>query len=357
MEISDAQKPVAELIVHSAKIVEGELSVGSSYPLNINQTRRNDIRKNHSATHLLHLALKEILGEHVQQKGSLVAADRLRFDYSHFDPLSSKEIVQLEHRVNEMVQANADTETKVSSIKDAQAEGATMLFGEKYGDKVRMVRIGVDSLELCGGTHVSRAGDIGLFKIITEGSLASGVRRLEAVTGMHALAYVQSQEARLKEASQALKVPPEQIAERLEKMQKRTKTLERDLEKARTQAAMAGSGSQSGAPEPELFGEIKVQFMRADGTPKKSLRPLADQLRDKLGTGIVVLTSCEDEKMALLVAATKDLKGKVHAGNLVKAATSAIGGSGGGRPDFAQGGGDAGKHDEALKALRAALSA
>ena len=216
-----------------------------------------------------------------------------------------------------------------------------------------MVRIGEDSFELCGGTHVERAGDIGLFKLISDGAIASGVRRVEAVTGMGAVKWVQTQESLLRKASAALKTGPDQIPDRIEKLLEKNKGLERDLERARTEAVMGGGAA---ADDVEEIGGVKVLFKQADGTPKKSLRPLADQLRDKMGSGVVVITAAEGDRLALLVAATKDLKDKVHAGNLVKAATEAMGGSGGGRPDFAQGGGPVAARGAGLEAVRASLA-
>jgi alanyl-tRNA synthetase len=354
MEVKDTQKPLAELHVHVGQISLGTLKVGDEVEAVVDGEARGATRKNHSATHLLHLALKEILGAHVQQKGSLVAPDRLRFDFSHFESLTQEQQRAIEDRVNRMILKNAPTQVAVGSMKDAQEAGAVMLFGEKYGDRVRMVRIGQDSLELCGGTHVHQAGDIGLFKIVAEGGLASGVRRLEAVTGLNALRWAQDKEQLLRTAAGVLKTAPEQLPERLDKLMKRQKELERDLEKAQAKAAMGGGGE---GPAIEEFAGVRVIFKSADGTPAKSLRGLSDQLRDQLKSGVVVLSAKEGDKVNLVVALTKDLEGKVHAGDLVKAATSAMGGSGGGRGDFAQGGGPADQLPAGLAALRAKLSA
>lgn len=354
--IDNATKPVSELIAHHTTITEGTLKIGDTVRATVKDELREQTKKNHSATHLLHLALVEVLGDHVQQKGSLVAPDRLRFDFSHFEALTAEEIAKIEDRVNAMILANAETETLLGSIDDAKKAGATMLFGEKYGDVVRMVRIGGDSMELCGGTHVARSGDIGLFKLVSDSNVASGVRRVEAVTGMNAVAWVREQDRLVRRASQALKASPDQVPERIEKLLAKNKELERLLDQARTQAAMGGQGGDPMA-DVEQIGDLKVLFKRADGTPKKSLRALADQLRDKLGSGVVVLSACEDGRAALLVAATKDVAGKkVHAGNVVKAATGAMAGSGGGRPDFAQGGGEAAQIDAALKAARETIT-
>jgi alanyl-tRNA synthetase len=319
---------------------------------------RDKTRQNHSATHLLHLALKEVLGQHVQQKGSLVAPDRLRFDYAHFEAPTPDQVERIESRVNQMILANVPTETVEGSIDEAKKSGAVMLFGEKYGDRVRMVRIGKESLELCGGTHVRRSGDIGFFKVVQDAAIASGIRRLEAATGLNALEWVQKQERVLKRASAALKTGPEDIPDRIEKILKKTKELERDLDSARAQAAMGGSSSGvDPTSNAEGIGGVRVLVHRADGTPKAALRELADRLRDKLQSGVVILGAKEEDKAALLVAVTKDLTGRVHAGNIVKAASAAMGGSGGGKPDFAQGGGPADRLDAGLEAAKSAVIA
>ncbi|MEL7368426.1 MAG: alanine--tRNA ligase [Myxococcota bacterium] len=355
-EVRTTQKPVGELIVHHGVVVEGQLAVGDSVYAQVDAHLRNQTKKNHSATHLLHLALREVLGDHVQQKGSLVAPDRLRFDYSHFEPLKATEIEAIEARVNEMVLDNQPTVAAERSMEEAQAEGATMLFGEKYGDRVRTVRVGSDSLELCGGTHVDRAGDIGLVKVVSDQAIASGIRRVEVVTGMHALRYLRAQETLVRQAAAALKAKPEEIADRIDKLQRRTKELERELERASAQAAMGGHQADPMADVEDIEG-VRVLVKRADATPKKALRPLADQLRDKLGSGVVILAAADGGRASLLVAATKDVAGKkVHAGNVVKAATAAMAGSGGGKPDFAQGGGEAAQLDKALDAARATIA-
>ncbi|MEO1229723.1 MAG: alanine--tRNA ligase [Myxococcota bacterium] len=351
--VTDTQKPLPELHAHHVQVEAGRLIAGTKVEAEIDRTRLEATRRNHSATHLLHLALREVLGDHVQQKGSLVAPDRLRFDFAHFEPLTVDQQNAIEGRVNEMVLANRPTVAEVKSMDAARADGAMMLFGEKYGEEVRTVRIGGDSLELCGGLHVERSGDIGLFKLISESSLAAGIRRVEAVTGAGALGWVQSQSALLGRTAATMKVAPDELPDRVERLSKRAKQLERELEEARAQAALGGGGEAQ--DEIEELGGLKVLVKKADGTPRKALRPLADKLRDKLGSGVVIVTSKEEDKVALLVAATKDLKEKVHAGNLVKAAAAAMGGSGGGRPDFAQGGGPAEGLEAGLGALRAAL--
>ena len=347
-------KPLPELHAHEVEVLEGTLRVGTDIEAVVDEEKLDATRRNHSATHLLHLALREVLGDHVQQKGSLVAPDRLRFDYAHFEPLTAEQIDGIERRVNQMVLANTDTQASLRTMNEARAEGAMMLFGEKYGDEVRVVRIGGESVELCGGIHVRRSGDIGLFKLVADSSVAAGVRRVEAVTGLGALELVQREHRLLHELAAAAKAAPEELPARVDKLTKRTKQLERELEEARAQAAMGGGAAED--PVEEING-VKVLVKVADGTPKKALRPLADKLRDKLGSGVVILAAREDDKAAILVAATKDLGKKVHAGNIVKAAAAAMGGSGGGRPDFAQGGGPAGALEDGLTAARAAVGA
>ncbi len=354
MKVVNTIKPVPELHIHVGTIESGELKAGDKVTATVDAKARNQTRKNHSATHLLHLALKEVLGDHVQQKGSLVGPDRLRFDFAHFEPLNAQAQTKIEARVNAMILDNAAADTQVKSLDEAREAGAMMLFGEKYADEVRMIQIS-DSLELCGGTHVARAGDIGLFKITSEGGLASGVRRVEAVTGMNAVRWVQSQEARIRQASAALKTDPKNLAKRIEDLVSANKGLERDLQKAQTAAVMGGSSADPLAGAEEIGG-LKVLFKQVENTSGKALRDLADQLRDKMGSGVIVLSATSGDKASVLVAATKDLKGKVHAGNVVKAAAEAMGKKGGGRPDFAQGGGSAEKLSAGLDAARAAIT-
>jgi alanyl-tRNA synthetase len=353
VRVEDTKKPVAELVVHRGTVLNGTLEPGVHLRAQVDARQRDLTRKNHSATHMLHLSLREVLGDHVRQKGSLVAPDRLRFDFSHFEPVSASELSAIEDRVNRMVLANLPTEVAEQSLEDAKRAGAMMLFGEKYGDQVRTVRIAGDSFELCGGTHVARSGDVGLFKIVSESAVASGIRRIEALTGPAALAWMQERDQMLQRAAGLLKVTPGEVVDRVERLVRRTKELERELDEARAQAALGGGAEASAGPE-EIAG-IPVLFKKADGTPKKALRALSDQLRDRLQSGVVVLTSRDGDRLSLLVAATPDLKGRVHAGDLVKRATGAIGGSGGGRPDFAQGGGPAEGLETSLREIRTAL--
>jgi alanyl-tRNA synthetase len=303
---------------------------------------RDATRKNHSATHLLHLALKEVLGEHVQQKGSLVAPDRLRFDYAHFEPLTPEQATRSHRgpREHGWSSRTQPTETLRWALDRRRLEeaGAVMLFGEKYGDQGAHGADRQESLELCGGTHVHRAGDIGCSRSradsdrVGRAAHGGGHRHERAALGPRAKSSCSARRPGV------LKTAPEQLPERIDKLMKRQKELERDLEKAQAKAAMGGGGE---GPAIEEFAGVRVIFKSADGTPAKSLRGLSDQLRDQLKSGVVVLSAKEGDKVNLVVALTKDLEGKVHAGDLVKAATSAMGGSGGGRGDFAQGGGPA----------------
>lgn len=355
-EVLDTTKPLPELHAHHIEVKKGTLPVGQALKGTVDSARLDATRRNHSATHLLHLALREVLGDHVQQKGSSVGPDRLRFDYAHFEPLTTDQLEAVEKRVNELVVANRDTVAEVRSIEDAKAEGAMMLFGEKYGEEVRVVRIGGDSVELCGGIHVRRSGDIGFFKVVSDSNLAAGVRRIEAVTGLGAVRWVQSQSRLLNEAKAAMRSSAEELPERIDKLSRRARQLEKEVEEARAEAAMGGGSSKDPVEEVEEINGIRVLVKTADGTPKKALKSLADRLRDKLGSGVVVLAAREGERATVLVAATKDMAGTVHAGNVVKAATAAMGGRGGGRPDLAEGGGPAENLEAGLVAARAAIS-
>ena len=335
VEVRDAQRPVPGLVTHVGVVDAGAISVGDEVELAVDDARRGLIRANHSATHLLHFALRERLGEHVKQAGSVVAPDHLRFDFSHFQPLTDEELRGVERRVNELVRENAATDTTVLQLEEARKSGAMMIFGEKYGDTVRVVRIG-PSKELCGGTHVRRTGDIAFFKLASEESIAAGVRRIVAYTGPGAVAHAQREEEELRRAAALLKAGAFEVAQKIEATQRRVKELERALEEARAQVTAARSGDLA-AQAREVNG-VKVLAARVEGDGK-ALRDLADKLRDKLGRGVVALGSEQDGKALLLVAVTKDLVGRVKAGDLVREAAKLVGGSGGGRPDLAQAGG------------------
>ena len=333
--VEDAQRPVPGLIVHVGKVTEGELAVGDLVELSVDDARRDLVRANHSATHLLHFALRQRLGEHVKQAGSVVAPDYLRFDFSHFQPLADEETREIEAAVNELVRRNEATDTNVLELEEARKTGAMMIFGEKYGDRVRVVRIG-PSKELCGGTHVRRTGDIAFFKIASEESIAAGVRRIVAYTGPKAVDLAQRAEDELKRSAALLKAGAFDVAAKIDAMQKRLRELERALEEARSTIAVARSGDL--ASQAREVNGIRVLTARVEGDGN-ALRDLADKLRDKLGRGIVALGSEHDGKAVLLVAVTKDLTSRIKAGDLVKEAAKLVGGKGGGKPDLAQAGG------------------
>ncbi|MGA8891095.1 MAG: alanine--tRNA ligase, partial [Anaeromyxobacteraceae bacterium] len=333
--VKDAQRPVPGLVTHRGEVTEGELAVGDSVELAVDEERRDQIRANHSATHLLHLALRERLGEHVKQAGSVVAPDHLRFDFAHFQPLTDDELRDVERRVNDLVRRNEAAATAVLPIEEARKSGAMMIFGEKYGDTVRVVGIG-PSKELCGGTHVRRAGDIHFFKIASEESIAAGVRRIVAHAGPRAVELAQQADAELRQAASLLRSGAFEVAAKVEGLQRRVKDLEKQLADAQGKVAAARSGDL--ASQAREVNGVKVLAVRAEGDGK-TLRELADRLRDKLGRGVVALASEQDGKAVLLVAVTKDLTGIVKAGDLVKDASKLIGGSGGGKPDMAQAGG------------------
>ncbi|MCR4331625.1 MAG: DHHA1 domain-containing protein, partial [Sulfuricaulis sp.] len=292
---------------------------------------------NHSATHLLHAALKKVLGAHVQQKGSLVEPARLRFDFVHFEPVTREQLDEIERLVNDEIRANDPVETRVMPIADAMASGAMALFGEKYGDKVRVVGMGGFSTELCGGTHVSRTGDIGLLKILSEGGVAAGVRRIEAVTGAGALVYLGELEAQLQKIADLVRGNRAEAAGKVEQLQGRIKSLEKELEQLRTK--LATGGSKDLAAEAKEVKGIKVLAAQLDGMDAKGLREALDKLKDKLAPAAIVLASVIDDKVTLIAGVTKDLAGRLHAGELVNQVASGVGGKGGGRPDMAQAGG------------------
>ncbi len=350
VEVRDAQRPVPGLVTHLGLVESGEIAVGDVVELTVDERRRDLIRANHSATHLLHFALREKLGEHVKQAGSVVAPDYLRFDFSHFQPLSDGELNEIERRVNDLVRDNVETDTSVLELEKARQTGAMMIFGEKYGDRVRVVRIG-PSKELCGGTHVRRTGDIAFFKIASEESIAAGVRRIVAYTGPKAVELSQREADELRRAAALLKAGAFEVSQKIEAAQRRVKELERALEDASSKAAAAQSGDL--AAKAKDVGGAKVLTARVQGDGK-SLRDLADKLRDRLGKGVVALGAEADGKAILLVAVTKDLTGKVKAGDLVKEGAKLVGGSGGGKPEMAQAGGpDAAGIEKALSAIEA----
>jgi len=340
LRVTDTKKPTGGLHVHHAVIDRGAVRVGDRYSLRIDAERRDAIRRNHSATHMLHHALREVLGQHVTQKGSLVAPDRLRFDFSHPRPTTAEQLREIERLVNHAVLGNAATGTAEMSLAAAKLAGAIGLFGEKYGDEVRVVTIGERSVELCGGVHVDRAGDVGLFKIVSEGGVAQGVRRLEAVTGTGALAWVQHTAQIIDDAAAALHArDPDDLLVRLEKLQEELKLKDREVTALQRKLATGGSAGGAADEVIEVAG-IKLMVRKIGVADPDIMRQAADTLRDRLGSGVVVLAAERDGKANLLVAVTKDLAGKtVHAGKLVGALAPHIDGRGGGRPDLAQAGG------------------
>src|SRR5471030_2690900 len=368
--IGDVHKMVGDLHAHHATVLgkegdKGEIKVDDDVVMTVDAIRRAQLRAHHSATHLLHEALRRHLGTHVTQKGSLVAPDRLRFDISHTKPITQEELRKVEDEVNARVRLNSAVTTRLMTPEEAIAAGAMALFGEKYGDEVRVLAMGgADgekySVELCGGTHALRTGDIGLFRIVGEGAVSAGVRRIEALAGAAAEDYVRHQIDLLNQAANTLKIRPEDLPARLQALVDGQRKIERELSDARKALALAGSGGgaeSSAADEVRQVGDIKMIGRVLNGVPGKDLKGMADAFKKKLGSGVVALIGIEEGKASAVVGVTDDLSKTVNAVDLVKAAVTALGGKGGGgRPDMAQGGGpDAAKADDALKAIEAAL--
>ena len=311
--------------------------MGEDVTARVDESARQATVLNHSATHLMHAALRKVLGEHVTQKGSLVEPGRLRFDFSHFAPLTREELLEIERLVNEQIRANAPVETRVMSFDDARSSGAMALFGEKYGDSVRVLRIGDFSMELCGGTHATRAGDIGLFKIISEGGVASGVRRIEALTGEAAVAAMEAADETLARVAGLVKAGRDDLEDKVQQLLERSRKLEKELEQLKGKLASA-AGSDLSAQAVEVAG-LKVLAARLDGADAKSLRDTVDQLKNKLGSAAVVLATVSGDKVSLVAGVTADQTQKLKAGELVNMVAQQVGGKGGGRPDMAQAGG------------------
>ena len=348
-QVVDTQKN-GSAIVHYGAVEEGELQVGDSLDTIVDEERRQAIRLNHSATHLMHAALRNVLGEHVQQKGSLVAPDRLRFDFSHYEALTPEQIAEIEALVNEEIRRNVVADTRLMSYDDAMQSGAMALFGEKYGNKVRVLRFGDFSIELCGGTHVDRTGDIGVFKITSEGGIASGVRRIEAVTGKSALEWIDSREQTLAAVAGLLKSNPDQAAARVEQLLQQNKDLQKRLATAR-HALLTGEGSDQEDEIQEIAG-IKVLAARLHDMDASLLREAVDRAKDKLQNAVIVLGTVEDGKVLLAAGVTKNNVDRIRAGDLIKPVAEKVGGKGGGRPDFAQAGGSKPEAlDEALDSV------
>jgi alanyl-tRNA synthetase len=362
--VTDTQKKLGDMHVHVGKLNRGTLKVGDVVDLRVDGVRRTATRANHSATHLLHEALRRVLGPHVAQKGSQVGPDKLRFDFSHPKAVSEAEVARIEAMVNDMVRANDDVVTRLMTPEKAIEQGAMALFGEKYGDEVRVLSMGTDagktySVELCGGTHVRRLGDIGLMKIVGESAVAAGVRRVEALTGAGALAFLNEQHKLVREAASAMRAAPAEVPERIAQLMEERKKLERDLSEARRQLAMGGGVGDGAASDTVDIGGVTLMARAVEGVEPKDLRSLVDQAKQKIASGVVVFATAADGKAAIAVGVTEDLVKRFNAVELLKKGVEAVGGKGGGgRPDMAQGGGpDGGQLQAALAAITAAIKA
>jgi len=338
-KVTDTQKEGANHL-HIGTVIEGELFPGLEVDARIDHARRERTKKNHSATHLMHAALRKVLGEHVTQKGSLVDPDKLRFDFSHFEPVTPEQLREIEHQVNEQILDNTAVQTEITDMEQAQAKGAMALFGEKYGETVRVLSMGSDaySVELCGGTHVVRTGDIGLFRITSESGISSGVRRIEAVTGFGALEWVEETEKTLREAAKLVKGSRESLVEKVQQTLDRNRQLEKEI--SALQAKLASSAGTDLAGSAVEVGGLKVVASEMEGADRKALMETADQLKNKLGEGVVVLASVEDGKVTLVAGVTKSATGRIKAGDLMKHLAAQVDGKGCGRPDMDQGGGN-----------------
>ncbi len=348
MEVIDTQHPTPQVTVHRGRVVKGRFQIGDKVHLVVDPRHRNRTALNHSATHILHSVLREELGAHVRQAGSLVSSDRLRFDFNHTGAIADEKLADIEQRVNERIRLDAEVKIDETSYDEAVRKGALAFFGDKYGDVVRVVKIGDFSTELCGGTHVHRSGEIGIFKLHAEGGVAAGVRRVEALTGEGALDLIRTYEQRLKEIGALVRSGPDEAVERVKKLLQQQKDLEREIETLR---------SQFGKNQlPDLLAKKQqvngttVVVSKVDKVDANQLRELADQLKEKIGSGLVFLVSAGDSTVTMVASVTKDLTAKFHAGNIVKQVAPIVGGGGGGRPDFAQAGGkDPAKVDEAVE--------
>ena len=336
--VRDTQKQGGNAFMHIGTVTGGAFRTGDRVTARVDEGHRQATVLNHSGTHLLHAALRTVLGEHVQQKGSLVGPERLRFDFSHYEPVTPAQLEEIEALVNAQVRANAQAETRLMSMDEAMQSGAMALFGEKYGDEVRVLSIGDFSVELCGGTHVQHAGDIGLFKITSETGIASGVRRIEAVTGENALQWVRDNEHRLADIAGMLKGSREDAGERVAQLVEKTRLLEKELQQLKDKLA-SSQGSDLAAQAVEIDG-VKVLAARMDGADSRVLRDTLDQLKNKLGSAAVVLAAVDGDKISLVAGVTKDQTGRLKAGDLVNVVATQVGGKGGGRPDMAQAGGN-----------------
>ena len=337
-EVMDTQKQGGNLFLHKGKLLSGTLSTGQLCDATVSAAERKATELNHSATHLLHAALRQTLGDHVTQKGSLVNAERLRFDFSHFEPITPDQINILERLVNEQIRLNNPVTSQIMDKDDAVKAGAMALFGEKYGAEVRVLKIGEFSTELCGGTHVERAGDIGCFKIISETGVAAGVRRIEAVTGSGCIDWIAGRDKALNSIALLLKSPPEKAAEKVEQLLEKTRSLEKQLERLNSKLA-SSAGDELSAQAIDVAG-VKVLAVKLNDVDPKALRDMADQLKNKLGSCAIVLAVVEGDKVSLIAGVSKDKMGQIKAGDLVNFVATQVGGKGGGKPDLAQAGGN-----------------
>ncbi len=360
IQITDTHKKLGDMHIHLGKVAGCSIAVGDDVLAIVDNTRRSSIRSNHSATHLLHKALQERVGDHVTQKGSLVAEERLRFDIAHPKALSADEIADVEARVNDQIRVNTEVTTRLMTPEEATEQGAMALFGEKYGDEVRVVSMGDDgdknfSVELCGGTHVKRTGDIGLFKVVNEGAVAAGVRRIEALTGSAAVSYLAEQEETLNEAASLLKSTPANVPTRVAALMEERKNLEKEIADLRKKLA-TGSGAASN--DVKDVNGVKYLGKVLDGIPGKELKSMVDEMKNQIGSGVCVAISVNDGKASIVVGSTDDVKDQFNAVDLVRVGSEALGGKGGGgRPDMAQAGGpDGSKADDALAAIEAAMA-
>ena len=335
--VSDVQKE-GEAYFHIGQVVSGEFQQQQNVTATVDEGQRQATALNHSATHLLHAALRDVLGDHVTQKGSLVSAERLRFDFSHFEPISSKQLQEIERLVNAQIRLNVDVETQITDPETAVANGAMALFGEKYGDKVRVLKMGAFSTELCGGTHANRVGDIGLIKILSETGIASGVRRIEAVAGEGALSWVEQSEHLLQKISKLVKGNRDSAVDKVAQIQDKNKTLEKELEQLKAHLAKAASGDL--LSQAVQIDGLNVLAANIEGSDGKALRDLVDQLKDKLGEAAIVLSTVNNGKVILIAGVSKSQTNRIKAGELVNSVAVQVGGKGGGRPDMAQAGGD-----------------
>jgi alanyl-tRNA synthetase len=373
--VTDAQKKAGDLFVHVGTVEQGTLKPGTALLLEVDHARRTSIRANHSATHLLHEALRQVLGDHIAQRGSLVAPDRLRFDFVHPKPITPEELSRIEDIANDVVLENDEVTTRLMAVDDARDAGARALFGEKYGDEVRVVSMGSTarehgsnalgwSVELCGGTHVRRTGDIGLISITGESAVSSGVRRIEALTGRHARKHANDTIALAKTAAAELRTTLDDMPARIAALMEERKKLERDLSDARKKLAMGGgaaasNGSAAGAAAVREVGNVKLMARAVEGIEMKDLKSLADDGKKQLGSGVVAIVGVTgDGKAGVVVGVTSDLTSRYNAVDLVRVASEALGGKGGGgRPDMAQAGGpDGANADAALSAIEKAMA-